>query len=133
LLIAVSGVLLFFVLWQLGEMGFLFLLPSQRTVSRMYARMERASVGLLPDLPRGHTPDQFRSALTHKFKGVVSRAFEPIFSPAVREIEHLTALYATQVFSEHSPGRPQVRDGIRAWTRLRWRLWFADRWLRGKG
>jgi len=130
LLIAVSGVVLLFILWQLGEVGFLFLTPSQRAVSRMYARMERASINLLPDLPRGHTPEQFRSALTHTFTERISRALEPVFSPAIHEVERVTALYEAQVFSEHPPARLQVHDGIRAWMRLRWRLWLADRWPR---
>jgi hypothetical protein len=111
-------------------MGFLYLLPSQRAISRMYARLEKTSARLLPDLPGGHTPYQLQDALTHKLKSAGPRGLKPLISPAANEIEGVVELHVAQVFSQHSPERAQVSQGIRAWTRLRWRLWVANGWVR---
>ncbi len=129
-LIAVIGLILLFALWQVGEMGLLYLLPSQRAISRMYARMEKASARLLPDLPGGHTPHQLQDALTRNLTDAGPRALKPVFSAAANEIGDVTALHVAQVFSQHSPTKAQLSQGIRAWMRLRWRLWLANRWRR---
>jgi hypothetical protein len=119
-----------FGLWQVGELGFLHLVPARWAISRMYARMEKASVRLLPDLPDGHTPHQLQDALTRKLTDSGHRAPKALFLPAANEIEGVIALHVAQVFSQHLPARAQVSQGIRAWMRLRWRLWIANRWLR---
>lgn len=129
LLVAVLALFLLFALWQLGEIGFLYLIPSQQAVSRMYARMERTAIRLLPDLQGGHTPGQLRNALSHRLVDAKYRLLRSVFFPATEEIKQLVALYSDQVFSEHPPARSQVHTGIRAWIRLRWRLWIADRWI----
>jgi transglutaminase-like putative cysteine protease/uncharacterized membrane protein YidH (DUF202 family) len=129
-LIVMIGFALLLGLWQVGEMSFLHLIPAQRAISWMYARLEKASTRLLPDLPQGHTPHQLQETLTHRLKNDGPRNLEPLFSPAASEIEGVVALHVTQVFSRHSPTREQLSKGIRAWMRLRWRLWIADRWPR---
>jgi hypothetical protein len=113
-----------------GEFAFLHLIGSERAISRMYSRMERASARLLPDLPGGHTPGQLQDALILKLADTKYRLFRFVLSPAAHEIERVVALYVTQVFSAHPPLKSQVSNSIRAWTRLRWRLWVATRWLR---
>ena len=127
LLIVSAGLLLLLSLWQVGELWFLRLIPAQQAVSRMYFRMEKASTQLLPDLPDGHTPHQLQRALSYKFAQSNHRWLKMLLSPVESEIEGLVALYVTQVFSQHPPGPSRVRAGIRAWTRLRWRLWIANR------
>ena len=129
-IIAGIGFVLLLGLWQAGEMGFLYLLPSQRAISRMYARLEKTSARLLPDLPGGHTPHQLQDALTQKLKSAGPRGLKPLISPAANEIEGVVALHVALVFSQRSPERVQVSQGIRAWTRLRWRLWVANGWVR---
>ena len=119
---------LLFTLWQVGELGFLYLIPSELAVRRIYFRLEKASAGLLPDLPDGHTPHQLGAALAHKFRGIINRILKSLFLGGNNEIEQIVSLYVTQVFSGHPPTKSQVRNGIRAWARLRWRLWIANRW-----
>jgi transglutaminase-like putative cysteine protease len=128
-LLAGLGFVLSFSLWQLGESWFLRLLPAQRSVSRMYARMEKASARLLPDLPAGHTPHQLGTALTRKFKDGQNRLLQWLLSKAEPEIEGLVSLYVAQVFSARPPEKPQISRGIKSWLRLRWRLWIANGWL----
>jgi len=129
-LIALIVIILLFALWQLGEMGLLYVLPAHRSVARMYSRMEKVSVRLLPNLPDGHTPRQFGSARMRKLGSVKNKMLRQWLSPVAIEIEELVMLYETQVFSEHAPVRSQVRDCVRAWMRLRWRLWLANGWNR---
>jgi hypothetical protein len=119
LLIAVIALILLFGLWQVGEIWFLGLLPARRAISRMYSRMEVASSRLLSGLPNGHTPHQLQAALTHQLRPKMDR-----------DIEQIVTLYVAQAFREHPPTKSQTRKGIRAWARLRWRLWIANRWLR---
>jgi transglutaminase-like putative cysteine protease len=128
--LAGMGLVLLLALWQAGELGFLYLIPSKKAVSRMYARMEKASARLLPDLPDGHTPYQLQLALTEKLKGGQNHPLKAVFSAAESEIERVVTLHVAQVFSQHPPTRPQISQGIRAWLRLRWRLWVAKRWMR---
>jgi transglutaminase-like putative cysteine protease len=127
-LIASLGFVFLFALWQLGEMGFLNLIPARRAIPRMYSRLQKASMSLLPDLPDGHTPYQLGTALTRRLKGEKNRLITKILSPADTEIENLVSLHVFQVFSEHPPTKSQVRGGVRNWIRLRWRLWIARGW-----
>jgi transglutaminase-like putative cysteine protease len=129
------GLVLLFALWQLGEMSFLNLIPARRSIPWMYSRLQKASIRLLPELPDGHTPYQLGFSLAHKLKGEKNRLLTAILSPADTEIENVVSLHVFQVFSEHPPTKSQVRCGIRAWFRLRWRLWVArgwDRYLSGR-
>lgn len=130
LLIAGVGLILLLFLWQAGEVWFLRLLPARRAISRMYSRMELASSRLLPGLPNGHTPHQLQIALAQKLKGAKTRWRRALFIRMECEIEQIVALYVAQSFSEHPPSKSQTGKGIHAWTRLRWRLWIASRWLR---
>lgn len=130
LLIAGTGFMLVFILWQVGEIGFLHLLPAPKAISLIYSRLEKSSARLLPDLPGGHTPHQLGVALIPKLMGTQNRLLGRLFSAVDSEIEDVVALHVAQVFSKHPPPKPQVSQGIRAWTRLRWRLWIAIRWIR---
>jgi transglutaminase-like putative cysteine protease len=129
-LLAGLGVILLFALWQVGEMGFLLLMPAQLVISRMYARLEKSAARLLPDLPQGHTPHQLQNALTRKLADTGPSGLKSLLVPVDREVEHVVTLHVAQIFSQHPPAKTQVSKGIRAWMRLRWRLWIANRWLR---
>jgi len=125
-----AGMILLFSLWQAGEFGFLHLIPSKMAILRMYALMVKASARLLPDLPDGNTPYQLQLALIDKLKGGQNPLIKTVFSAGVGEIERMVALYVAQVFSQNPPAKSQVGQGIKAWLRLRWRLWVAKIWLR---
>ncbi len=130
LLIAVTGFVLLFGLWQWGEIGFLHLIPAPRAVARMYSRMQNFAAGLLPDLPGGHTPHMLAGALVTSCRRARPRLLQRLLSPADREIAQIVSLQVAQAFSPRPPGQERVNQGIRAWTRLRWRLWIARRWMR---
>jgi len=91
--------------------------------------MEQASTRLLPDLPGGHTPYQFKDALSHRLSDGKTLLLTKFLSPANNEIKSVVSLHVAQAFSEHPPTRAQVREGVRAWMRLRWRLWIANRFV----
>ena len=129
-LIAGMGFTLLFILWQVGEVGILYLIPSRWAISRIYSRMEKSSVHLLPDLPDGHTPHQLKAALAHRLRNVQNKIIRTMISKAENEIERVVSLYEIQVFSEHPPTRSQVSQGMLAWARLRWRLWIVNRMAR---
>jgi transglutaminase-like putative cysteine protease len=132
LTIAGIGLVLLFSLWQVGEMGFLYLIPSHRAIDRMYSHLEKTSASLLPDLPNGHTPHQFGIALTLKLKSVNNRILKRVFSRVGADIQRVVALYVAQVFSGNPPKKAQINKGIRTWTRLRWRIWIAVRLRRNQ-
>jgi hypothetical protein len=130
LLIAGTGFALVWSLWQVGEIGFLHMLPASRAISRIYSGMEKSSARLLPDLPGGHTPHQLGVALTHRLNGAKNGLLKALLSPANNEIEGVVALYVAQVFSDRPLVKSQISAGIKNWIRLRWRLWIANGWLR---
>jgi transglutaminase-like putative cysteine protease len=129
ILVVGLGFILFLTLWQAGEFSYLNLISSRRAISRMYTRLERAALYLLPDLPDGHTPHQLGMALELKLKGTNHRLLKSVFSNAGNEVEQVISLFVSQVFSGHPPSNAQTRAGIRAWMLLRWRLWVAKRWI----
>jgi len=93
---------------------------------KQYMRLDHAATHLLPSLKRGRTPLQLQIALSNRFKITLYESLlRFVFKSARLEIEQLAALYMAQNFSQHPPKRLQVRRGIRAWSRLRWRLWVA--------
>jgi transglutaminase-like putative cysteine protease/uncharacterized membrane protein YidH (DUF202 family) len=130
LFIAGTGFALVWSLWQAIEIGILYLLPAPRAIARIYSRLEKSSARLLPDLPGGHTPYQLQLALNYRLQRTRNRLLGRLFSALDMEVENLVALYVAQVFSAHPPLKSQVSQGIRAWARLRWRLWIAVRWVR---
>jgi len=130
LLIGGMALALLFTLWQLWEMIFLSLLPSQNAISRMYSRLEKSSARLLPNLPTGHTPYQLEVALANRLKRGRGGLLESVFLKSGREIEQVVGLYVSRVFSPQLPTKAQTRAGVRAWLWLRWRLWFAIGWER---
>ncbi len=132
LLIVGVGLALLFIFWQIGEVGFLHLIPSRWAISRIYSRLEKSSAHILPDLPDGHTPHQLGTALVHKLKprDGQNQIIKTMISRAESEIERVVSLYESQVFSERPPTNSQVSQGIRAWARLRWRLWIVKRLVR---
>ena len=124
-LLGVAGLLGLVLVWQTWVGIYLRLLPSPTAVCRIYMRIEKGAARLLPHLSNGHTPLGLQIALADKFRETNNGLLRLVYRNAPSELEQLTALYMLQIFSQHPPSRPQVRDGIKAWSRLRWRLWFA--------
>jgi hypothetical protein len=124
-LLGVVGLMGLILVWQTGTTIYLHLLPSQIVVHRMYKRTEKSAARLLPTLSRGHTPLGLQTALSDKFRKTNNGLMRILAKAAPSELEQLTTLYIAQTFSQHPPSRSQVRRGIRAWARLRWRLWLA--------
>jgi transglutaminase-like putative cysteine protease len=121
-LLALLGLMGLFTIWQAGEIWFLYLLPTQRTIRSLYARLEKNSARLLPGLIRGHTPHELKAALVHGLEKMEKRWFRPAPNAFSREVEQIVSLFETQIYSQKAPERLQVRAGIKAWARLRWQL-----------
>jgi hypothetical protein len=68
--------------------------------------------------------------LTYQLREAKSSLLKLQIPKMDRDIEQIVTLYVAQAFREHPPTKSQTRKGIRAWARLRWRLWIANRWLR---
>jgi transglutaminase-like putative cysteine protease len=127
-IIAGMGIFLLIILWQWMEIGMLYLLSPQQALVLMYSRMKKSSMRLLPDLPTGHTPYQFKSAMFAGFQKVRFSLLRNLLSRAETDIEQIINLFVTQEFSQRTPTRKQVNSGIRAWIRVRWRLWITAIW-----
>lgn len=119
--LVLAGLIFSFVIWQTGEIWFLHFTPRQKAIYALYTRLEKSAAPLLPDLPYGHTPHGLQIALLKQIEQVI----HPKIRPTAREIEQVVSLYEAQVFSQHAPEREQVHAGIKAWARLRWKLWIA--------
>jgi hypothetical protein len=112
-------------LWQTGVDIYFRLLPPALAIQRIYARIDRTTTRLIPSLSRGRTPLGLQVALSNKLNESIPGLLETVFREAPAEIEHLTTLYMHQTFSQDPLSQSQAREGIRTWSRLRWRLWLA--------
>ncbi len=113
--------------------------PAQK-ISSLYRRMRRQGSRLTDPFPPGTTPREFAAALWHRLLVFSQQPFilssppsalhnrlirERILTPAEPEIESITDLYNQAAYSQHPASYKQIDQAIRAWSRLRWRLWFA--------
>jgi len=125
LLTAGIGIILLLVLWQLLEVGRLYLLSPRKAVVLIYSRMGKVAMRMLPGLHPGYTPHQFQLALFARFREEKISLKRSLLLRVEPDVEHIISLFVAQVFSQHSPTRKQVNGGIRSWARVRWRLWVA--------
>lgn len=131
-LIVITTLVFLLLLWQMGERAFLQLLPSQQAISMIFSRVGKLSTRLVSDLPNGHTPHQLQNALIDRLKEADNRLARILLAQVEDGIRHVIQLYVAQVFSQHSPTKKHVRVGIRAWFRIRWRLWIGAKIIRMK-
>ena len=125
ILLAAAGLLGLLTLWQAGEIWLLHLVPSSIAIRQLFTRLEKASLPLLPGLPRGHTPYELQAALVDRLARVKKGLIRVALEPAPGEIRQMVALYVLQTFSQYPPSRSQICRGIRSWSRLRWMLRIA--------
>jgi len=126
LITAGAGMILLILVWQLLEMGVLYLTAPQKAVILIYSRMKRGSLRLLPDLHPGYTPHQFQFALFERFRDEKVSLKRRLLLGMETDIERIVSLFVSQVFSQHPPTKKQVNRGVRSWIRVRWRLWVAQ-------
>jgi transglutaminase-like putative cysteine protease len=124
LLLAAAGLAGLFALWQAGEIWILHLVPAPTAINSLYTRLEKNSTRLLPGLVPGHTPHELEEAVLHRLENMKKIWFRPGIGTFSREVGQIVSLFEKQNYSRKAPGRPQVRNGIKAWARLRWAFWM---------
>jgi transglutaminase-like putative cysteine protease len=120
-----ASLLILIMLWQTGEIWILYFLPSDVVVTYIYNRLEKLSLGLIPDLIPMHTPHELQAALSDKLQANKNSLVKAIVKSATDEIKQLVTLYEIQIYSQHRSTQLQVRSGIRTWSSLRWKLRIA--------
>lgn len=122
-LLVLVGLIAFVVLWQTANGIYLQTLPPPIAINRIYKRLEKISIRLLPGISRGHTPSGIQTALSNKLMEVKSNTLTRfVLRKVPSDIENLTTFYISQTYTQHPPSKLQVRSGIKAWFRLRWKL-----------
>jgi Transglutaminase-like superfamily len=116
------SLLILAMLWQASEIWILYFLPSDVVVSRIYNRLEKVSMRLIPGLLPAYTPHELQAALSDQLKTNKNFLSKAITKSAMDEIRQLIKLYEIQIYSQHPSTRLQIRKGIKAWASLRWKL-----------
>lgn len=128
LITAGIGIFLLMILWQLMEIGMLYLVSPQKAILLIYSRLKKGSLRLLPNLQTGYTPYQFQFALFDRIQNEKKSLIRIALLQAETDIEKIITLFVEQVFSRYPLTRKQVNSGIRSWMRVRWRLRIAAIW-----
>jgi len=121
-LLLCAAVLILLMVWQAGEIWRLYSLPSDLAVSRIYRQLEKISMRLLPDLLETYTPRELQAALSNRLMADKTFPSRVIVKSALAQVRQLVGLYEIQVYSRHPSSRLQIRNGIRTWAGLRWKL-----------
>lgn len=88
--------------------------------------MRRGGRRLAGNLPVGVTPHEFAAALQCQSARLQARGrLRERLSPAGKDIQPLTDIYAQTVYSSHPPTSADRARAIQSWRRLRWRLWLS--------
>jgi transglutaminase-like putative cysteine protease len=93
-------------------------------VAFTYKRLRRFARPTSGFLPADQTTYQYESALTEKLStlGLPTKLLFRIHE----ELHQLTRLYSNSLFSPHPTTQAEALNALRAWSRLRWRLIFAN-------
>ena len=122
IILLLAGCIMVMLLWQAGEIWTLYLLPSEVVVWHLYDGLERISTRLIRNVLATYTPRELQAALLEELKTNRISWMQAMLKSAQDEIEQLVMLYELQTYSRHSSSRLQVRNGIRTWASLRWKL-----------
>lgn len=111
--------LVIFLAWVASEPWRLGLLSPQQALEGIYRRMYRSGKGLGVSASPGSTPAEFSSALRQFLRQ------ERLLNEDGAEVEEITGLYTTSLYSPRQPGRLEQMHALQLWSRLHWRLRFA--------
>jgi transglutaminase-like putative cysteine protease len=94
----------------------------------LYERLRRHGQRLAVPMLAGDTPYEF----AHSFVGHLSRVRGghrgEVLASTVQDVRHLVEYYVRVTYSPELPDEVDQVDLVRAWHRLRWRLWSARAW-----
>jgi hypothetical protein len=99
-------------------------------VVSLYRRLLRQSQRLPFHLQPSQTPYEVSSGMGAQLDDLTEGSpFHQVIRPASDEIANLTEVYVRAVYSPAPPGPADRKVAVRAWDRLRWRLWLV-KWLK---
>ncbi len=116
-------ILLYF--WMIEGILFMRLLPSV-AVEILYKRLYRSGRPLAGEWTRAETAHEFTDKLIAKL-GEISHRLDraKLFERIKNEVEVLTDIYHTSLFSKQSAQKEDVRVALHVWQHLRWQLFVA--------
>jgi hypothetical protein len=111
---------------QLGEHWLLTRISTTRAIQWIYRGIYRLGRNPTSPPPAGETANEFACALKARLKRLSQQSYlgQP-FLPAPDELDLLTQLYLRVMYSTHTPQKSELRQALRAWRGLRWRLMLA--------
>ena len=122
--IAVLGLL--YLIWTLSDAWRLRRMPAIAASTALYRRLYRQGVRL--EIPRqpGDTPYELNISLNDHIKALSTRPrWREQVQLARQETQLLVDLYARAIYGQLPPDRGSLRQAVRAWMKLRRRLWLA--------
>lgn len=114
--------------WRLRSLS-----PSAAGVA-LYRRVLRQGRRLKVPTRAGDTPHEFASSFVERIAALAEgRRWSQAIIAAIRHVHWLTGFYVQTVYSPHAPDTAARTQAIRAWHRLRWRLWLGRFWQLSHG
>jgi transglutaminase-like putative cysteine protease len=107
------------------------LTPSAAGVA-LYRRVLRHGRLLRVRASAGDTPYEFAASFVDRVAILAEgRRWNQAMIAAVGNVRWLTGFYVQTIYSRHSPDTVAQAQAIKAWHRLRWRLWLGRFWQLG--
>jgi hypothetical protein len=134
----IPGIVLFFslLIWIGWDALRLRRLEPSQSIQLLYRRLRRIARPVSGFTSMDQTAYEYASQLKTRMSALeIYPRLQDWLSVARDEITQLTEVYARSIFAPESPSRAEARGAIHTWSRLRWRLLFADaisiknRWL----
>lgn len=108
-------------------------MPPQAAISHIYRRLYRGSRPLTGQITPGTTPNEFVEVLQGRVQEASRTPYVKSFlPPVVGEARGLTHLYNGAIYSPRLPSRAEIKQALKNWRNLRWRLWLARFRPKGK-
>ncbi len=98
-----------------------------RTLQLLYERLRRLARPVIGYSLKSQTAHAYSLALMERLSALkVSPRTQNLLVPAYDEIRQITELFLRSLFSPLPPTHMEVKDAIKSWSRLRWRLILAN-------
>ena len=112
--------------WLLVDLWRLERLPPAAAVTALYRRLVRYGAWLGVLSQPGDTPHEFAATVTVRLRHLAeNRRWGRFLISAVDEVCLLADLCTRALYSRHEPKAREQVQAIRAWSRLRRRVWMA--------
>ena len=130
-LLVLIGLVGLTVIAQIAEFWLLTKIPAVRAMPLIYRGLYRLGRNVAGPAPAtigsaGETASEFAALLRARLQGLSQqRLLRKSFAAAPGELNLLTRLYLRAIYSPHPPKKAEMRQALRAWQALRWRLLLA--------